>query len=108
MNDYRQRIGLNRRFEPSTTSMGKFFSNRLRDSIHLSGNLTTNERENFDQTTADYEATPEPPISYYDVNRKLIASVTTPFSVNASTYAPSVPTLTIPTAAVSPYVTPET
>ncbi|CAF0932822.1 unnamed protein product [Adineta steineri] len=72
MNDYRQRLGLNRRFEPPTTSMGKFFSNRLRDSLHFGGALTTNERENFDETLADKEATPEPPVSVYDVNRSII------------------------------------
>ncbi|CAF1225273.1 unnamed protein product [Rotaria sordida] len=77
MNDYRQRINLNRRMEPSTTSMGKFFSNRLRDSLHYGGALTTNERENFDQTTADYEATPEPPISLYDVNRPIVTPSST-------------------------------
>jgi hypothetical protein len=77
MNDYRQRFGLNQRFEPSTTSMGRFFSNRLRDSLHLGETVTTNERENFDQTTADYEATPEPPISLYDVNRSIITPSST-------------------------------
>jgi hypothetical protein len=82
MNDYRQRAGLNRRFEPSTTSMGKFFSNRLRDSLHIGGALTTNERENLDQTLADKEATPEPPISVYDVNRSII----TPTSFTNESY----------------------
>ncbi|CAF4401076.1 unnamed protein product, partial [Rotaria sp. Silwood2] len=77
MNDYRQGLGLNRRMEPSTTSMGKFFSNRLRDSLHFGGALTTNERENFDQTTADYEATPEPPISLYDINRPIVTPSST-------------------------------
>ncbi|CAF0988307.1 unnamed protein product [Rotaria sp. Silwood1] len=77
MNDYRQRLGLNRRMEPSTTSMGKFFSNRLRDSLHFGGALTTNERENFDQTAADYEATPEPPISLYDINRPIVTPSST-------------------------------
>ena len=77
MNDYRQRFGLNQPFEPSTTSMGKFFANRLRDSLHLTSTLTTNERENFDQTTADCEATPEPPISLYDLNRSIITPSST-------------------------------
>jgi hypothetical protein len=78
MNDYRQRIGLNRQFEPSTTSMGKFFSNRIRDSLHFTGGaLKTNEIENFEQVTADYEATPEPPISLYDVNRSIMTPSST-------------------------------
>jgi len=57
--------------------MGKFFSNRLRDSLQFNGALTTNERENFDLTTADYEATPEPPISLYDLNRSIITPSST-------------------------------
>jgi hypothetical protein len=90
MNDYRQRFGLNRQFEPPTTSMGKFFSNRLRDSLHFTGALTTNERENFDQTTADYEATPEPPISLYDVNRSIITP-TSIASTNESYFTHTTP-----------------
>ena len=77
MNDYRQRLGLNQRFDPSTTSMGKFFSSRLRNSLHFSGALTTNQEENLDQITADYEATPEPPISLYDINRPVITPSST-------------------------------
>ena len=78
MNDYRQHVNLNQRFQPpATTSMGRFFSNRLRDSLQLSTMLTSNERENFDQTTADNEATPEPPISVYDLNRSIITPSST-------------------------------
>ena len=69
MNDYRQR------FEPS---MGRFFSNRLRDSLHLSTVVTNHERENLDQTIADEQATPEPPpISLYDVHRSVITPSST-------------------------------
>lgn len=74
MNDYRQR------FEPS---MGRFFSNRLRDSLHLSTLLTNHEREHFDLTTADEQATPEPPpaaMNLYDAHR----SVITPSSTTSS------------------------
>jgi hypothetical protein len=87
MNDYRQRLGLNRRFEPSAPSMGKFFSNRLRDSLHYNGALTTNERENFE---ADYEATPEPPISVYDVNRSIVTPSSTS-SFNESYFTHTTP-----------------
>jgi hypothetical protein len=90
MNDYRQRPGLNRRFEPSGPSMGKFFSNRLRDSLQYTGALATNERENFDQTTADYEATPEPPISVYDVNRSIVTPSSTS-SCNESYFTHTTP-----------------
>jgi len=81
MNDYRQR------FEPSTTtSMGKFFANRLRDSLHFG----TNERENFDQTTADFEATPEPPpLSLYDINRSIITPSSTASSRHETYFTPS-------------------
>ena len=86
MNDYRHRPNYNRRFEPaSSTSMGRFFSNRLRDSLYLGGPLpttttTTTAAENFDQTTADNEATPEPPVGLYDLQR----SVVTPSSTSSN------------------------
>lgn len=91
MNDYRQRFGLNRRFQPPTTSMGKFFSSRLRDSLNFPGALTTNETENFDQTTADYEATPEPPISLYDINRSIITPSSTTSTTNEQYFSHTTP-----------------
>ncbi|CAM2725923.1 unnamed protein product [Rotaria socialis] len=90
MNDYRQRLGLSRRIEPSTTSMGKFFSNRLRDSLNFGGTLTTHEGENFDETSADYEATPEPPISLYDANRPIVTPSSTS-SMNESYFTHTTP-----------------
>ena len=91
MNDYRQRPNFNRRFEPSSTSMGKFFSNRLRDSLYLGAPLPTTTTttttataplagENFDRTIADDEATPEPPVGLYDLQR----SVVTPSSTSSN------------------------
>ncbi|CAF1306312.1 unnamed protein product [Rotaria magnacalcarata] len=90
MNDYRQRLGLSRRIEPSTASMGKFFSNRLHDSLHFSGTLTAHEGENFDETSADYEATPEPPISLYDANRPVVTPSSTS-SMNESYFTHTTP-----------------
>lgn len=90
MNDYRQRFGLGRRVEPSATSMGKFFSNRFRDSFHSGGVLMTRETENFDETSADYEATPEPPISVYDINRSIVTPSSTS-SMNESYFTHTTP-----------------
>ncbi len=78
MNEYRQRVGLNRA-EPSQPSMGKYFSYRLRDSVQLGS--TTKIGENFDETTADYEATPEPPIGMNDIHQR--RTVFTPSSTSS-------------------------
>ena len=84
MNDYRQRVNVNKRLEPSIASMGKFFSNRLRDSLQLGGTLpttttTTRVQDTFDQTTPDYEATPEPPAGSSDFRQTMV----TPLSITA-------------------------
>lgn len=47
-------------------------------------------------------------VYYYDNTRKLVGSVTTPFAVNTNPYTPSVPTLTVPVAPVTPTNFPET
>lgn len=67
--------------------MGKFFSNRLRDSLYLGAPLPTTTtttatlaEENFDRTIADDEATPEPPVGLYDLQR----SVVTPSSTSSN------------------------
>ncbi|CAF4861522.1 unnamed protein product, partial [Rotaria socialis] len=70
--------------------MGKFFSNRLRDSLNFGGTLTTHEGENFDETSADYEATPEPPISLYDANRPIVTPSSTS-SMNESYFTHTTP-----------------
>ena len=83
MNDYQQRTNVNKRLEPSIASMGKFFSNRLRDSLQLGGTLptttTTRVQDAFDQTTPDYEATPEPPVGSLDFRQTMV----TPLSISA-------------------------
>jgi hypothetical protein len=83
MNDYRQRTNVSRLIDPSATSMGKFFSNRLRESHYFGVSPLPAKRtigENPERTIADDEAIPQPSLGHIDLQR----SIPTPSSSSSN------------------------